>query len=61
MGKSRKHSKRGDHYQTLAAGYRTLKSPLADVYNAAAEHYRESDPSIDPPRDRESASDDWRD
>lgn len=49
MGKSRKHTKRGDHYQTMAAGYKILKSPLADTYNAAAEHYRESDPPVDQP------------
>jgi hypothetical protein len=52
MGKSRKHTKRGDHYLTMAAGYRVLKSPLADSYHAAAEHYRESDP----PRDRAAGS-----
>ena len=48
LGKSRKRTKRGDHYQTMAAGYQILRSPLADSYNAAAEHYRESDPPIDP-------------
>jgi hypothetical protein len=46
MGKSRKHTKRGDHYQTMAAGYRILRSPLAGSYNAAAEHYHESDPQL---------------
>jgi hypothetical protein len=44
MGKSRKQTKRGHHYQTMAAGYQILRSPLADSYNAAAEHYHESDP-----------------
>jgi hypothetical protein len=43
MGKLRKRVVRGDHYQTMAAGYRILKSPLADSYDAAAMHYRESD------------------
>jgi hypothetical protein len=36
MGRSRKHTKRGDHYQTMAAGYQILRSPLADSYGAAA-------------------------
>jgi hypothetical protein len=49
MGKSHKRTKRGDHYQTMAAGYRILNSPLADSYRAAAAHYRESDPPLDPP------------
>jgi hypothetical protein len=49
MAKSRKRTKRGDHYQTMAAGYQILKSPLADSYSAAAEHYQESDPPVDPP------------
>ena len=56
MGKSRNHTKRGDHYQTMAAGYQILRSPLADSYNAAAEHYRETDPLIDPPRDQVDGS-----
>jgi hypothetical protein len=46
--KSRKHTKRGNHYQTMAEGYQILRSPLADSYNAAAEHYRETDPPFDP-------------
>jgi hypothetical protein len=49
MTNSRKHTKRGDHYETMAAGYQILRSPLADTYSAAAEHYRESDPPLDPP------------
>jgi len=48
MGKPHKHTKRGNHYQTMAAGYQILRSPLADSYNAAAEHYRERDPQVDP-------------
>jgi hypothetical protein len=51
MGKSGKRSKRGDHYQTMAAGYQMLRSPLADSYNAAAGHYHESDPPHDPAAD----------
>ena len=57
MGKSRKHTKRGDHYETMAAGYQILRSPLADAYNAAAEHYRESDPPLDRPLDPPDGSD----
>jgi hypothetical protein len=47
MRKTRKQAKRSDHYKTMATGYQLLKSPLAESYNAAAEHYRESDPSLD--------------
>jgi hypothetical protein len=51
MGKSRKHTakhaERGDHYRAVAAGYQILKSPLADSYHAAVEHYQESDPVPD--------------
>jgi hypothetical protein len=46
--KSHKHTKRGNHYQTMAEGYQILKSPLANSYNAAAAHYRETDPPFDP-------------
>jgi hypothetical protein len=61
MEKSRKQTKRCHHYQTMAAGYQILRSPLAGSYQAAAEHYRESDPhdpAVDAPaRDlRASAS-----
>ena len=49
MGKSLKRTKRADHYQAMAAGYQILRSPLAGSYDAAAEHYRESDPPVDPP------------
>jgi hypothetical protein len=55
MGKSLKRTKRGDHYQTMAAGFQILKSPLAASYNAAAEHYRQSDPPLDPPAGRDTA------
>jgi hypothetical protein len=48
VNKLRKHTKRGNHYQTMAEGYQILRSPLADSYNAAAEHYRETDPPFDP-------------
>jgi hypothetical protein len=51
MGKSRKRTKRGQHYQTMAAGYQILRSPLAASYDAAAEHYDESDLPHDPAAD----------
>ena len=54
LGKSRKRTKRGDHYQAMAAGYQMLKSPLAGSYSAAAEHYRESDPPVDAPGESET-------
>jgi hypothetical protein len=56
MEKSRRHSKRSDHYQTMAAGYQILISPLAEAYNAAAALYRESDPPLDPSHDRPDQS-----
>jgi hypothetical protein len=46
--KSRKRTKRGNHYQTMAEGYQILRSPLADSYTAAAEHYQQTDPPFDP-------------
>src|SRR5450432_1357761 len=55
MGKRRKRIVRGDHYQTMAAGYQILRSPLADSYGAAAKHYRESDPPLDPPEGTDAA------
>jgi hypothetical protein len=51
MGKLHRHAKLGDHYQAMAAGYRILRSPLADTYNAVARHYRENETSLDAPGD----------
>lgn len=48
MRTSSKHTRRDDHYRTMAAGYQVLRSPLADSYHAAAEHYRLNDPPLDP-------------
>ena len=42
--KLRKRSRRGDRYESLAEGYKALKSPLSAAYASAAEHYHEADP-----------------
>jgi hypothetical protein len=42
--KMRKRTERGGKFQAIAAGYEALKSPLANLYGAAAEHYHENDP-----------------
>ena len=34
-----KRTKRGAKYETLAEGYRIMKSPLAETFDAAAEHF----------------------
>jgi hypothetical protein len=44
--KTRKHTERGGKFQAIAAGYEALKSPLAPLYGAAADHYHECDPPI---------------
>lgn len=46
MKKTRKHTERGGKYQAMAVGYQAFKSPLAQFYGAAAEHYHENDPPI---------------
>jgi hypothetical protein len=57
VGKARKQAKRSDQYQTMAAGYRILRSPLADTYHAAAAHYRASEPLLDPAADAHAGPD----
>ena len=57
MGKSHKHTKRSDHYRTMAQGFEMLRSPLAQAYNAAAEHYRKTDPPLDEAATEESERD----
>jgi hypothetical protein len=47
MKTKRVHARRGDRYDALAKGYKILKSPLADSFSAAAEHFNETDPPID--------------
>ena len=39
---------RGHRYRALAYGYKILKSPIADSFKAAAEHYDPTDPPLDP-------------
>jgi hypothetical protein len=39
---------RGHRYRALAYGYKILKSPVADSFKAAAEHYDQTDPPLDP-------------
>jgi hypothetical protein len=55
MGKAHKRTRRGDQYETMAAGYQILRSPLAAAYGAAAEHYQESDSPLDPPGNSEGS------
>jgi hypothetical protein len=49
LAKSRKRTYRELQYRKMAAGYQLLKSPIADSYNAAADHYKETDAAIDTP------------
>ena len=49
MAKSHKRTYRELQYRKMATGYQLLKSPVADSYNAAAEHYKETDAAIDTP------------
>lgn len=48
MRKLRERTQRCDYYRQLAAGYRALRSPLAETFSAAAEHFQESDPPAQP-------------
>ena len=49
MSKAHKRTHRGLKFHHLAEGYRMLNSPLAATFHAAADHYNEADPPIDPP------------
>ena len=49
MSSSHKRMHRSHQYRQLAEGYRALKSPLAETFSAAAEHYLNSEQSIDWP------------
>ena len=53
LAKSRKRTYRELQYQKMADGYRLLRSPVADSYSAAAQHYQQADPPIDPPASAE--------
>jgi hypothetical protein len=55
MSKSRKRTRRGAHYRSLAEGYEMLKSPLAGSFYQAAEHYDQTDPPIVAPADTKDA------
>jgi hypothetical protein len=45
MKAPRKRTPRGVKYDALAHGYRILKSPLAQSFEAAADHFEERDQS----------------
>jgi hypothetical protein len=45
--KKRVHTERGVKYDALAKGYKILKSPLADSFAAAAEHFNGADAPVD--------------
>jgi hypothetical protein len=47
MKKPHKLTRRGVKYHALADGYKILKSPLADPFGAAADHFNGTDPPID--------------
>jgi len=55
VSKSRKRTRRGDHYRTLAEGYAMLKSPLAGSFYRAAEHYDQADPPVAAAEDTKDA------
>jgi hypothetical protein len=43
MKNPRKRSRRGVKYDALARGYKILNSPLAETFEAAAEHFEKTD------------------
>jgi hypothetical protein len=47
MKTKRAHTQLGAKYDAMAKGFKILKSPLADSFSAAAEHFSETDPAID--------------
>ena len=55
MTKSRKRTRRGDHFRALAEGYGMLKSPLAGSFYRAAEHYDQTDQPVVAPADTKDA------
>ena len=47
MKKPRKRTSRGHRYSAMAQGAKIMGSPLAGSFEAAAEHYEQSDSSIE--------------
>ena len=47
MKKPRKRTRRGLKYEALAEGYKILKSPLATTFEAASEHFEQTDQNGD--------------
>jgi len=43
MKRPRKRTRRGVHYEALAEGFRMMKSPLAETFEATSEHYEQTD------------------
>jgi hypothetical protein len=43
MKKPRKRTHRGVKYDALAQGFKVMKSPLAESFEAASEHYERTD------------------
>ena len=46
MKTRRKRTVRGTEYRALAEGYAILKSPVAESFGQAADHYDETDPPV---------------
>jgi hypothetical protein len=46
MTKPRKRTRRGIQYETLAEGYKIMKSPLAETYEATAEQFEQTDQTV---------------
>jgi len=44
MKKPRKRTRRGVKYDALALGYKILKSPLAETFEAVSDHFEKTDP-----------------
>jgi hypothetical protein len=44
MKRPRKRTRRGARYDALAHGYKILKSPLAETFEAVSEHFEKTDP-----------------
>jgi hypothetical protein len=51
MKSPRKRTHRGLHYRALAEGSKLMNSPVAGSFEAAAEHFDQSDPPLEAPDD----------